>query len=143
MAEQTNVEDIEQALVHMRRSMSRRSLQRRGDPHATPVSGALFATLDALEDTPLGVTEIADAIGVDQPRASKLVARAEAEQLVHRVAHETDARRHELHLTRAGQRVIAAGHATRRAAVERALEGFSDRDAANLARLLTAFVDQW
>ena len=142
---------IEQAMVAMRRSWSRRSLQRRaaaagsvGAAGAGAAEAAAFQVLDAIESGgPLTVNGVADAIGVDQPRASRLVARAVEAGLVRRGADPDDGRRSVLALTPRGARVLAEGQRTRRAAVEAALAGWPDEDRQTFARLLRAYVSGW
>jgi DNA-binding MarR family transcriptional regulator len=146
---------IERAMVAMRRSWSRRSLQRRAAA-ARPEGGtgaaagvgageaAAFQVLDAIESGgPLTVNGVADALGVDQPRASRLVARAVEAGLVRRGADPDDGRRSVLALTPRGTRVLADGHRVRRAAVEAALAGWSGEDRETFARLLRAYVSGW
>jgi DNA-binding MarR family transcriptional regulator len=140
---------IERALVAMRRSQRRRTLQRRtaGDD-APPAQAAVFQVLDALEsarDAGAGmtVTGVADALGVDQPRASRLVAQAVDAGLVRRGADPGDGRRSLLTLTTRGRTVLAGAHRTRRAAVEAALAGWSPEDRATFARLLHEFITGW
>ncbi len=130
----------------MRRSMARRDLQRRSDPDASTLSGALFQVLDALEDDRdrgLSITEIASALGVDQPRASRLVAIAVDRGLVWRRDDPTDARRKHIDLTVEGREHLAAIHDARRAAIAAAIANFSSVDAEAFARLLTAFIENW
>lgn len=139
------VDEIEKALVQMRRSMARRNLQRRSDPDASALSGALFQVLDALDDRERGlsITEIASALGVDQPRASRLVAIAVDRGLVCRSEDPTDARRKHIDLTIEGRKHLAATHDARRVAVAAAIVNFSSVDAEAFARLLTAFIENW
>jgi DNA-binding MarR family transcriptional regulator len=143
---------IEQAMVTMRRSWTRRSLQRRAGGGAAAAgpegAGAAFQVLDAIEGAAgaggvITVNGVADALGVDQPRASRLVAGAVEAGLVRRGSDPGDGRRSVLSLTARGGRVLAEGHRTRRAAVEAALAGWSGEDRAAFARLLTDYVAGW
>ncbi|HZD02050.1 MAG TPA: MarR family winged helix-turn-helix transcriptional regulator [Actinomycetes bacterium] len=140
---------IERALVAIRRSQRRRTLQRRAAGDDAPaVETAMFQVLDALEAASdagrvMTVTAVADALGVDQPRASRLVAQAIDARLVRRGADPDDGRRSILTLTARGRKVLAAAHRTRRAAVEAALAGWSPEDRDAFARLLRAFVSGW
>ena len=167
---------IERAMVTMRRSWSRRTLQRRaaggraqGDGEGTPRAGAAgaappgpgaaaaaiggpdaagFQVLDAIEAAAErgGVTTVngvAEALAVDQPRASRLVAGAVDAGLVRRGADPGDGRRSALTLPARGRRVLAEGHRTRRAAVEDALAGWPAEDRETFARLLGAYVVGW
>jgi DNA-binding MarR family transcriptional regulator len=113
-------------------------------PHAM-AHAARFRLLDALEasDRPLSVSELADEIGVDQPRASRLVQAAVHAGHVRREADPADARRSALVLTSAGRDVLASARTTRRGAVETALTGFSAEETAEFARLLSRFVAAW
>ena len=139
-----SVDEIERALVRLRRSFSRRTLQRRAQPDATPYAAALFAALDALEDNDgLSIGEIALAIGVDQPRASRLASQAVASGLARGTPDPADHRRQNIALTATGRRTLSAAHAARRDAVSEALRSFTEEDANTLARLLSAFVAQW
>ncbi|HEV2894030.1 MAG TPA: MarR family winged helix-turn-helix transcriptional regulator [Actinomycetota bacterium] len=89
------------------------------------------------------VNGVADALGVDQPRASRLVAGAVEAGLVRRGSDPGDGRRSVLSLTARGARALAQGHRARRAAVEAALAGWSGEDRATFARLLTEYVAGW
>jgi DNA-binding MarR family transcriptional regulator len=132
--------------VAMRRSWSRRSLQRRAAAagSAGTAGAAAFQVLDAIESGgPLTVNGVAHALGIDQPRASRLVARAVEAGLVRRGADPDDGRRSILALTPRGARVLGEGHRARRAAVEAALAGWPDEDRETFARLLRAYVSGW
>ena len=92
---------------------------------------------------PLSVGEIADAVGVDQPRASRLVQQAVALDLVRREADPDDARRTRVALTDAGTRLVRGFRGERREAIDAALAAFTDTERAELARLLTKLADAW
>jgi DNA-binding MarR family transcriptional regulator len=139
-----DIQAVERAMVRLRRAMSRRTLQQRSASHPPPESAALFAVLDALDERDcLGVTEIAEVIAVDQPRASKLVVRAVNEGLVRRAADRADRRRQSLFLTSKGRQIVESAHRTRRAAIADSMATFSDAEAHQFARLLTNFVERW
>jgi DNA-binding MarR family transcriptional regulator len=140
---------IERALVVMRRSQRSRTRKRRtaGDD-APPAQAAVFQVLDALESVPdagagITVTGVADALGVDQPRASRLVAQAVDAGLVRRGADPGDGRRSLLTLTTRGRRDLEGAHRTRRAAVEAAFANWSPEDRETFARLLHKFITGW
>ena len=151
------VAEIERAMVAMRRSWSRRTLHRRagrdgpagaGPPGPGDGGAAAFQVLDAIEGAAaagevMTVNGVADALGVDQPRASRLVATAVEAGLVRRRADPEDGRRSVLTLTPRGAGVLAEGHRTRRAAVEAAIAGWPAEDRATFARLLSAYVAGW
>ncbi|BDV32203.1 MarR family winged helix-turn-helix transcriptional regulator [Microbacterium terricola] len=126
-----------------------------GGPHHHPGHGAgphvrfagparlrLLETL-AAASAPLSVSELAEAIGVDQPRASRLVQQCVDMALVRREADPDDARRTRIVLTVEGGQIVRGFRGQRRDAVESALAGFSDDERAELARLLTKLAAAW
>ncbi|MDU0367067.1 MarR family winged helix-turn-helix transcriptional regulator [Microbacterium sp. KSW4-17] len=119
-------------------------------PWADPARGrfggpARLRLLDALvaASGPLSVSEIAEAVGVDQPRASRLVQQAELMGLVAREPDPDDARRTRVRLTAEGEGLVSGFRGRRRDAVRSALESFSDAERAEFARLLAKFADAW
>jgi DNA-binding MarR family transcriptional regulator len=104
---------------------------------------ARFRLLSALDqaERPLSVTELAAAIGVDQPRASRLVQAAAEEGLVVREADPDDARRTRIRLTDEGRVAVRSVTSNRRRTIESALDGFSDGERRQFAALLARFVD--
>jgi len=92
---------------------------------------------------PLSVNELADAVGVDQPRASRLVQQAAQMGLVRREADSDDARRTRVALTDQGLAIVRGFRGERRSAIDAALGAFSDEERAELARLLTKLADAW
>jgi len=92
---------------------------------------------------PLSVSEIGDAVGVDQPRASRLVQQAVEMGLVRREADPDDARRTRVALTDEGLRLVRGFRGERRTAIDAALNSFTDAERAELARLLTKLADAW
>ncbi|GAA1059077.1 hypothetical protein GCM10009573_05030 [Agromyces bracchium] len=106
-----------------------------------PVARArLLAMLDAA-DRPMSVTELAGAVGVDQPRASRLVQAVVEEGLAVREADPDDARRTRIRITDDGRAAVHAATSSRRRAIEAALDGFSDEDRERFAELLGRFAD--
>jgi DNA-binding MarR family transcriptional regulator len=89
------------------------------------------------------VNGVADALGVDQPRASRLVAHAVDAGLVRRGADPDDGRRSLLTLTSSGRDLLADVQRVRRAAVQSAVAGWSPEDRTTFARLLVAYVRSW
>lgn len=147
----TPVADIERALVALRRSQTRRALARaagrrgrRWGRHATVADGVV-ELLDALEAaTPVGaglaVAEAAAALGVDQPRASRLAAQAVAAGLARRDADQADGRRSILSLTADGRALLDGIRSFRQGVVSEATAAWTPDDRAALADLLTRFV---
>lgn len=107
--------------------------------------GAKFRLLEALSDAsaPLSVSEIGERVGVDQPRASRLVQACVDDGLVQREADPDDARRTNVALTEAGRMLVDRARGARQGAVEQALAGFSDVEREQLAALLERFVGNW
>ncbi len=152
---------IERALMTMRRDQQARRLQRGGPGiggrhgrHGGPKHGihgpdrslggaARFRMLDALESGARTVSELAEATGVDQPRASRLVADAAERGLLRRGVDPSDARRAVIELTDAGRAHLTDAHRSRREAVESALRGFSPDETAQFAEYLDRFVTAW
>jgi DNA-binding MarR family transcriptional regulator len=121
---------------------------RRGRPDGSLGRAARFRMLDALEaaekaGTELSISAIADAVGVDQPRASRLVQEGVERGLVRRVTDPTDARRTLIQLTNAGRSQITEVRTHRRSAVEEAIAGFTPDEARTFAELFDRFVHAW
>lgn len=121
-----------------------------GPPWADAAAGrfagpARLRMLDALIAAPgsLSVSEIAEAVGVDQPRASRLVQQAVQMGLVEREPDPEDARRTRVRLTVQGEGLVSGFRGRRRDAVRSALESFTDAERAEFARLLAKFADAW
>ena len=120
-----------------------------GGHHGPPglAGAARFRMLEVLEsaapETRMGISEVAAAIGVDQPRASRLVNDAAERGLVLRSADPRDARRSVIALTDAGQALLDSARASRRSAVTEALAGFTDDETQALAALLTRLAAAW
>ncbi len=116
-----------------------------GDGRGRMAGLARLRMLEALvaASHPLSVSEIGDAIGVDQPRASRLVQQAVELDLVRREADPDDARRTRIALTDAGRSFASGVRGERRAALGGALADFTDAERAELARLLGKLADAW
>ncbi len=89
------------------------------------------------------MSDLAEHVGVDQPRASRLAQAAVHAGQVRREADPADARRSILVLTEAGRAALHTTLDRRRSAIESALAGFTDAERAEFARLLTRFVESW
>ncbi|MFJ9825590.1 MarR family winged helix-turn-helix transcriptional regulator [Streptomyces sp. NPDC101160] len=135
---------VERAMVAIRRSQTRRQLGRLASPDGGgAVDPTLFGVLDAVEgrDGACSVSDVATALGVDQPRASRLVVKAVDEGWVERAADPADARRTLLSLTAAGQEQVDRTHRFRQQVFARVMADWPDSDRVEFARLITAFVD--
>lgn len=110
--------------------------------HGAPALIRMVEALSAASD-PLSVSGLAEAIGVDQPRASRLVQQGADRGWVRREADPDDARRTRIALTPDGARLFRGVRGERREALGRALAAFTDDESAELARLLTKLADNW
>jgi DNA-binding MarR family transcriptional regulator len=148
-----DVAAIERAMVAIRRAQTRRALARlstrsgaRTGRHAK-LPDAVFELLDAIDTatTTHGsaptVTDTATALGIDQPRASRLTAHALDAGLLRRAADQADGRRSLLTLTHDGRGALDRIHAFRQKVIAEATTQWTTEDRAALARLLTRFVD--
>lgn len=138
MYEDNDIADIERAMVAIRRRQSRRALAR-----TQGAAGPEHDVLDVIEGAGgarVTVSTVAEALGVDQPRASRLVAAAVGAGLVRREADQSDGRRSWLVLTEAGTAALERAHRSRRAAFAAATAGWTEEERAQFARLLTRFV---
>jgi DNA-binding MarR family transcriptional regulator len=121
---------------------------RRGRPDSSLGRAARFRMLDALEaaeqaGTNLSISAVADAVGVDQPRASRLVQEGVDRGLVRRIQDPADARRSLIQLTAAGRTQITEVRSRRRSAVEEAIASFTPEEARTFAALFDRFVRAW
>ncbi|MGW5776841.1 MarR family winged helix-turn-helix transcriptional regulator [Streptomyces sp. NPDC003863] len=137
------IADIERAMVAIRRSQTRRSLGRLAPPDGgKPIDPTLFGVLDVVEghDAPCSVSDVAAALGVDQPRASRLVLRTVEEGWLARRTDPADARRALLALTDSGRAQLDRTHRFRQEVFARVMADWTDADRSEFARLVTAFV---
>ncbi|MDT3345059.1 MarR family winged helix-turn-helix transcriptional regulator [Microbacterium aquilitoris] len=106
---------------------------------------ARIRLLDALvhAENPLSVSEIAEAIGVDQPRASRLVQQAVELGFAAREADPDDARRTRIALTVEGRRRAGDFRGERRERLSQALADFTAEERAELVRLLGKLAASW
>jgi DNA-binding MarR family transcriptional regulator len=118
-----------------------------GGPFGAPLGRGL-ARLRLLEvlaraNGAQSVGALADALGVDQPRASRLVQAAVETGLARREADPSDARRTLVALTDEGRAIVDRSRGARADAVSQALDGFTPAERAQLAMLLTRLADAW
>lgn len=116
----------------------------RGHARFGDIAGAArFRMLAVVAEGPASVSDIATAIGVDQPRASRLVADAVMRRLVERNPDPADARRIQVAITPTGRKLLESMRHSRRSAVETALNGFTPAERETFASLLGRFVEAW
>ncbi|WP_258131079.1 MarR family winged helix-turn-helix transcriptional regulator [Microbacterium sp. MYb66] len=115
------------------------------DPSGRLGGPARMRMLEALAaaSTPLSVSALGTAIGVDQPRASRLVQQGVDHGYVRREADPDDARRTRIALTDEGRRLARGMRGERREMLSTALSSFTDDERAELARLLNKLADNW
>ena len=143
---------VERAMVQMRRSQTRRAL---GPPMLSAVRERLgleldygtTGVIDAVEEpAPDGadvtVGLVAERLGLDASRASRLVGAAVAAGLVRREASQEDGRRIHLTLTELGQRVFEVEQDVRRTYFALGMQEWSAKDRRAFAELLTRFVEK-
>ncbi len=146
-----HVKAVERAMVAIRRSQTRRALNRLAEGRDAAdqpgvVAGPAVDVLDAIEvaeqaGTPATVSGVAATLNVDQPRASKLVASAVEAGLVRRQADQADGRRAPLVRTDLGQALFEELHRHRRSIFARAMAEWTGAERAEFARLLASFVE--
>jgi len=137
---------VERALVAIRRRQSRRVLA--AGARRQGFSADLIATaeiLDAIDDDAATgpertVTGIAQRLRMDQPRASRLVAKTIADGLLERTADQRDGRRSLLTLTAAGHRQLDGIRANGRFQAGQAMADWTAGERDAFADLLTRFV---
>jgi DNA-binding MarR family transcriptional regulator len=138
---------VERALVLIRRDQQARRLHRREGEQVPAPNGdaARFRYLDALDEATEGmaISEIAEAIGVDRPRASRLTTQLLEDDLIERDTKPGDSRYALIRLTDRGRDIVNAIHENRRHAVTEAMAGFTPEESQTLAVLLERFVDAW
>jgi DNA-binding MarR family transcriptional regulator len=116
---------------------------RRGGAGARGGHAALRLLMVLARHGPSSVSDLAAAIGVDQPRASRLVQAAVDAGHVRRDVDPRDARRSILVITDAGRAALSALLDHRRTAVERALADFTPAEREQFARLFARFAQAW
>jgi DNA-binding MarR family transcriptional regulator len=103
--------------------------------------------VDALDETngvpgnEPSVGMVAERIGVDPSRASRMVADAIRGGYVRRAASQVDGRRICLELTGAGRKLLKTASSFRRHFFSKVMASWSESDCAEFARLLTKFTE--
>jgi DNA-binding MarR family transcriptional regulator len=137
---------VELAMVAIRRRQQRRLLAARAlGEEGAQAGAAITEVLDVVEENetaerPTTVTELARSLGVDQPRASKLVNLAVAAGQLRRVDDPADGRRSLLRLTDSGRAHLAQVHDFRQSVFAAAMATWTDEERTTFATLITRFV---
>lgn len=97
----------------------------------------------AAASEPLSVSALGKAVGVDQPRASRLVQQGVQRGFVQREVDPDDARRTRIALTDAGRKIANGMRGERHEILSRALESFTEGESRELAQLLSKLADNW
>ena len=150
------IAQVERALVAIRRSQRRRAV---GGPALAGIDEALgealdeslslgvLGVIDAVQDVPgeggeegeVTIGLVADRLGLDPSRASRVVAEAADLHLLERLPSAHDGRRTRLVLTDQGEQVFAQVQAVRRAWVAERMAAWSPHERRTFARLLHRF----
>jgi DNA-binding MarR family transcriptional regulator len=139
-----NLKAVEQAMTEIRRRQGRRSLRELADLQAWGRDDlSLLPALEVIEEEAGKATvgSVATLSGLDLSRASRAVSAAVKAGYVMRVASQSDGRSTFLRLSKDGERFTRFAHKYRRARIDEALIGWSQRDRDQLARLMTRFTD--
>jgi DNA-binding MarR family transcriptional regulator len=156
--------DIDRAMRRIRRSQTRRSQIRLAARTDNPginfgtaagtagtagtecgTNPALVSVVDAVDEGPPAAGEqvtvglVAERLGIDPSRASRLVAASIQSGHLVRVASQRDGRRIGLELTGAGREVLEATQRFRYAMFAKAMHDWTDDERTEFARLLTRF----
>jgi DNA-binding MarR family transcriptional regulator len=91
---------------------------------------------------PIRLSELADALGVDNSTLTPQAQRLERDGLIARKPDPSDKRAALLHVTRTGRAALARLHKTRGEMFDEILAGWTDRDRAQAARVLTRLAEQ-
>jgi len=139
---------IEQAMVRIRRSQTRRAIGRLMERETGRSQKASHTfVVDALEeasaenDQEATVGAVAERLGVDPSRASRMVASAVKAGYVKRAASQGDGRRILLRLTSKGLACAREARDFRITFFGRLVENWTDRDCREFARLLSRFTE--
>jgi len=139
---------VDRAMVRIRRSQSRRTIgrlmQQGLDSHlnfaAVSVADALQELAEAEEQRPT-IGQMAQRLGIEPSRASRMTAAAIRAGLVRRIASQSDGRRSYLELTRDGSKALEIVQRFRMRFFAQLMSDWSDRECGEFGRLLIRFTD--
>jgi DNA-binding MarR family transcriptional regulator len=145
---QRNLATVERSMIQLRRSMTRRTLARLAARESGQmVDLALADVVDAVEEGPehpdqeITVGLVADRLGIDPSRASRLVTASIKAGYLRRVASQADGRRIQLELTPSAEKIVATAHQVRQDLYDQLMHDWSGQDRASFAELLNKFTD--
>jgi DNA-binding MarR family transcriptional regulator len=144
------IAQVERALVAIRRSQRRRpvggpALEGIDEALGEPLSLGVLGVVDAVQDVPeqgrgeVTIGLVAERLGLDPSRASRLVAEAADRDLVRRMPSAHDGRRTRIECTERGDEVFTRMQGLRRAYVAERMADWSPHDRRTFARLLERF----
>lgn len=150
--ETASVESIRQSLIALRRLFQRRELVQLWASAFGEHSQLDYTDLRLLDavrvaqssDSAEGATvgALSRLLGVDPSRASRQVAQAVAKGLLRRQAAQGDARKVVLQITSRGAALQKKGSTLTRSRIALAIDGWSQTEQAQLAKLLSRFVER-
>jgi DNA-binding MarR family transcriptional regulator len=114
---------------------------------AQPIDLEHVAVVDAIEegsegpDQEVTVGDVAERLGIDPSRASRVVTAAIKSGYVRRLASQADGRRICLELTPDGHRIVDQAHRQRQTLYSNLMDDWSQHDRTEFARLLTRFAE--
>src|SRR5215472_3631451 len=139
---------IERAMVRIRRSQTRRAIGRLMERQLrTRFNLAHSFVVDALDEArevpgnEPSVGMVAEQLGVDPSRASRMVADAVGGGYVRRVASQADGSRTCLELTDAGRKLLKTTSSFRRRVFSKVMASWSESECVEFARLLAKFIE--
>lgn len=135
-------------MVRIRRSQSRRTvgrlMQQRLDRHLNladiSVADALQELAEAGELRPT-IGRMAQRLGIEPSRASRMTASAIRAGLVRRIASQSDGRRSQVELTREGSKALEMTRRFRMRFFAQLMSDWSDRECVEFGQLLIRFTD--
>jgi DNA-binding MarR family transcriptional regulator len=137
--------DIDDTMVRLRQSLARREILRHAiadlgldaDIHHLMVAHAIHMGWHQHGEVTVGL--VAETLGIDPSRASRLVAEAVDEGIARRVASQADARRICLELTDKAHAMQDAIHSYKALMFSEALKGWDEEELVAFARLFEKF----
>lgn len=136
---------IERAMIKIRRRQTQRVLGHIATTDEPHIDLHQIAAVDAVaegpDETQEGVTVgvVAERLGIDPSRASRVVTATIQNGYLRRIAAQHDGRRSCLELTDRGANALEQTHRARHGLYARLLAGWTVKDRRDLARLLTRF----
>lgn len=137
---------VEQAMIAIRRSQTRRTVGKLLiEEFGSAVDQSLLAVVDAIEEHPersgveVTVGIVAERLGIDPSRASRVVTAAIAARYVRRYASQVDGRRICLELTDTGRELLSAVRRLRYTLYDRLMRDWTEDERRAFADLLGRF----